>query len=87
MQIILECIYEKVEQKEGEMESNMFGIDKKTTWLMQWADRMSTKYGQPQSGYDWCRKLAYAMGEQGQDSPSEDAIARAKIWEEIPPEG
>jgi len=50
-------------------------------WLMDWNDRMIAKYGQPKTGYDWCRKLAYAMNEEGNDYPSYDAIRMAEKWE------
>jgi len=42
---------------------------------------MVAKYGQPETGVDWCRKLAYHMNEAGNDSPSDDAITIAKEWE------
>lgn len=52
-----------------------------TLWLMDWADRMVKKYGQPKDDFDWCRKLAYYMGEEGKDHPSNSAIRVAKEWE------
>lgn len=52
-----------------------------TRWLLGWADRMVKKFGQPKSGYDWCRKLAYSVEEEGSDSPSDYAIAVARKWE------
>ena len=56
-------------------------MDDNTRWIMSWADRMYEKYGHPKTGYDWCRKLAYAVGEEGNDSPSFRAIELAKKWE------
>ena len=55
-------------------------IDEKSQWLIDWCDRMVAKYGQPLDDMDWCRKLAYYMGEQGNDSPSIEAIEQAKVW-------
>ena len=52
-----------------------------TNWLMDWNDRMIKKYGHPKIGYDWCRKLAYSVGEAGNESPSDYAILVAKKWE------
>lgn len=52
-----------------------------TQWLINWADRMNAKWGPPETGYDWCRKLAYFVGEEGQDHPSDFAIEAAKKWE------
>jgi hypothetical protein len=52
-----------------------------TKWLINWADRMHGKFGPPESGYDWCRKLAYAIGEAGNDHPSPEAVALAVKWE------
>ena len=52
-----------------------------TIWLMAWADRMTAKHGNPDSDNDWCRKLAYHVGEAGNDHPSNNAIAVAKQWE------
>lgn len=52
-----------------------------TKWIMSWADRMNEKFGPPEYGYDWCRKLAYKIGEQGNDHPSDNAISKAKEWE------
>ena len=57
-----------------------------TEWLMGWHDRMFDKYGHPKEGTDWCRKLAYYMGEEGNDSPSNAAITIAKVWENHNPE-
>ena len=56
-----------------------------TIWLMEWCDRMLKKYGHPETGVDWCRKLAYFMDESGNDSPSDDAIKTAKTWEKEQP--
>jgi len=47
---------------------------------------MIAKYGHPKGGIDWCRKLANFVGETGNDSPSEVAIAEAKKWEAKNPE-
>jgi hypothetical protein len=58
-----------------------------TQILMDWCDRMVAKYGQPKEGCDWCRKLAYAVGEAGNDSPSDYAILIAMEWEKHNPEG
>ena len=52
-----------------------------TKWLMNWNDRMLKKYGHPKTGYDWCRKLAYSIGEEGEYAPSNYAIEVAKKWE------
>jgi len=52
-----------------------------TTWLMDWADRMNEKCGPPEDDFDWCRKLAYFVGEEGNDHPSYQAISVAKSWE------
>ena len=52
-----------------------------TKWLIGWADRMNKKFGPPKTGYDWCRKLAYSVGEEGEDHPSDYAISVAKKWE------
>lgn len=57
-------------------------ISKNSAWLMEWCDRMLNKFGHPSSGVDWCRKLAYATGEAGNDSPSDEAISMAMRWEE-----
>lgn len=57
-----------------------------TIWLMSWYDRMVAKYGHPRDGVDWCRKLAYYMGEEGNANPSDDAIIVAQSWEERNPE-
>ena len=56
-----------------------------TEWLMAWADRMVAKFGHPTEGVDWCRKLAYYMREEGNDSPSDEAIKVAKRWEKKKP--
>jgi len=61
-------------------------IDKNSEWLMIWCEKMIGKYGHPHEGVDWCRKLAYHMGEEGNESPSDDAIAEAKRWLESNPE-
>ena len=58
-------------------------MDFNSQWLMGWNDRMLAKYGQPKIGYDWCRKLAYAMNEDGNACPSADAIKKAKQWEDV----
>lgn len=52
-----------------------------TIWLIRWHDRMVEKYGKPDSNEDWCRKLAYTVGEEGNDHPSYHAVAVAKEWE------
>ena len=52
-----------------------------TKWIMNWADRMTTKYGQAPSGYDWCRELAYALDKAGKDHPSDEALVVASQWE------
>ena len=52
-----------------------------TKWIMDWADRMYAKFGLPKTGMDWCRKLAYSVGEGGEDHPSNYAISVAKKWE------
>ena len=52
-----------------------------TLWLMSWNNRMVAKYGQPNTNEDWCRKLAYYMGEEGNDVPSNAAIEIARKWE------
>ena len=52
-----------------------------TKWLMDWADRMNEKFGHPEDDFDWCRKLAYFVSEEGNDNPSNYAISVAKIWE------
>ena len=52
-----------------------------TIWLMSWCDRMIAKYGHPKDCEDWCRKLAYYMGEAGNDHPSDQAIQIAHDWE------
>jgi hypothetical protein len=57
-----------------------------TLWLMNWGDRMRMRYGRPNDGVDWCRKLAYATGEEGTDHPSNAAIEIAKKWEVQNPE-
>lgn len=57
-----------------------------TLWLMEWGDRMYKMYGHPDSGMDWCRKLAYFVGEEGNDYPSVGAIAVAERWEKTPPQ-
>jgi len=56
-----------------------------TERLMAWADRMYAKHGNPKTGYDWCRKLAYAVGEAGNDYPSDEALRVAEKWESSPP--
>lgn len=53
-----------------------------TAWLIAWDVRMVAKFGHPTEGVDWCRKLAYYMGEAGNNSPSDKAIQEAKRWEE-----
>ena len=58
----------------------------RTEWLMAWCDRMIEKNGHPKNGIDWCRKLAYFMGETGNDNPSVEAIELAKRWESNNPE-
>jgi hypothetical protein len=62
-------------------------IDYNSVWLMSWYDRMVEKYGHPRDGDDWCRKLAYYVGEAGNESPSEEAIHVAYGWELNNPEG
>jgi len=57
-------------------------IHPNTRWLMDWNTRMFQKWGNPPSGYDWCRELAYHVGEQGNDYPSNDAIHVAEEWED-----
>ena len=52
-----------------------------TKWVMDWADRMVERFGQPHDDFDWCRRLAYHMGEEGDDHPSVSAINVAHIWE------
>lgn len=54
--------------------------------LMAWGDRMLKKYGHPRVGIDWCRKLAYHVGEAGNDSPSDHALTIARDWENSNPE-
>jgi len=54
-----------------------------TKWLMDWNDRMVKKFGQPKTGFDWCRKLAYSVGEAGNDNPSDSAINIAETWERM----
>ena len=61
-------------------------MTKNTEWLMSWGDRMYKKHGHPPNDFDWCRKLAYHMGEAGNDSPSDSAILEAMKWEKEPPE-
>lgn len=58
-------------------------MNRNTLWLISWADRMFKKWGHPETGYDWCRKLAYHVGEAGNDSPSDDAIKVAQKWEKM----
>jgi len=58
----------------------MCDLHPNTIWLMAWNDRMVAKYGNP-PGEDWCRKLAYFMGEAGNDHPSNEALRVARIWE------
>lgn len=53
-----------------------------TKWLMKWADRMAKKFGNPDSDNDWCRKLAYAVDEAGNDNPSSFALSVAARWED-----
>jgi hypothetical protein len=55
-------------------------------WLIKWCDRMITKYGHPTYDFDWCRKLAYHMGEAGNDNPSYEAMKVAEEWEENNPD-
>lgn len=55
--------------------------EERTEWLMSWYDRMVSKYGHPNEGVDWCRKLAYYMAEAGNDHPSEEALDVAHNWE------
>ena len=50
---------------------------------MDWNDRMVKKFGQPKTGFDWCRKLAYSVGEAGNDNPSDSAINIAETWERM----
>lgn len=52
-----------------------------TKWIMKWADRMQTKFGSPNEGFDWIRCLAYAAEEAGNDYPSPKAISLAEKWE------
>ena len=52
-----------------------------TKWIMDWADRMYTKFGQADEGYDWIRNLSYTTNEAGNDHPSPEAIALAVKWE------
>jgi hypothetical protein len=47
---------------------------------MAWGDRMLELHGHPKSG-DWCRALAYAVGEAGNDYPSDNALLKAQEWE------
>ena len=54
-----------------------------TKWLMGWCDRMVAKFGHPKDDFDWCRKLAYYVGEAGNYDPSDNAIEVAKTWEFI----
>ena len=56
-------------------------MHKNTRWLVEWANRMNIKFGIPKTGYDWCRKLAYAMDEAGNDHPSCESIEKAIQWE------
>lgn len=58
-------------------------MHKNTKWLIDWADRMHSKFGPPVMGLDWCRRLAYYLDEQGNDHPSDFAIEVAKKWERI----
>ncbi len=44
---------------------------------------MIKKFGQPKTGFDWCRKLAYSVGEAGNDNPSNSAINVAETWEKM----
>lgn len=57
-----------------------------TKYLMRWNNRMLKKFGQPETGIDWCRKLAYSVGEAGKDNPSDSAINIAETWERMTPE-
>jgi len=50
-------------------------------WVLHWADRMYEKYGESPSHFDWIRRLAYLMGEEGNQIPSKEAIEVAKRWE------
>jgi hypothetical protein len=59
---------------------NDIALHPNTVWLIKWADKMDVKYGPPKEGYDWCRKLAYSVGEAGNDHPSLEAIEVAKRW-------
>ena len=52
-----------------------------TKWIMAWADRIYARFGTPETGVDWCRVLAYASKEEGNDHPSHDAIELATKWE------
>ena len=61
-------------------------MHRNSEWLMDWCDRMIAKYGQPKEGIDWCRKLAYAVGEEGEDHPSNHALSIAEEWENNNPE-
>lgn len=56
-------------------------MHKNTKWLIAWADRMNDKFGPPETGMEWCRNLAYAMGEAGNENPSPEAISMATKWE------
>lgn len=56
-------------------------MHRNTVWLMNWDDRMVKKYGQPLSQKDWCTKLAYSVGEEGNDYPSNHALSIAEEWE------
>ena len=48
---------------------------------MNWADRMQEIYGDCPDDFDWIRKLAYHMGEEGNDYPSDNALNIARQWE------
>lgn len=50
-------------------------------WLIAWIYRMLAKYGQAKQHHDWAQELAYAVGEEGNDYPSDHAIRVAVAWE------
>jgi len=58
-------------------------MHKNSKWLLDWAYRMHSKT----DGFDFCRKLAYFMGEAGNDHPSDAAIEEAKLWESAVDDG
>ena len=57
-------------------------MDPNTSWVLEWMDRMMKKTDM--CGAVFPEVLAYVMKEEGNDSPSNEAVNLARKWEADP---